>query len=110
MMDVIKDHKLDVDYENPRDFIDVYLTHMRENADSSFNDEQLVVVCLDLIEAGMIANNPRSNMAVLMTIMMRLPWLEGRRNLVPLPRAGFVPSRSARRNRLSTLATDWLGR
>ena len=57
MMDVIKDHKLDIDYENPRDFIDVYLTHMRENADSSFNDEQLVVVCLDLIEAGMITTS-----------------------------------------------------
>ena len=52
MVDVIEDHKLDIDYQNPRDFIDVYLTHMRENSDSSFNDEQLVVVCLDLIEAG----------------------------------------------------------
>ena len=52
MIHVINDHKLDIDYQNPRDFIDVYLAHMRENADSSFNDEQLVVVCLDLIEAG----------------------------------------------------------
>ena len=52
MKDIIEDHKLDIDYQNPRDFIDVYLGHMRENAGSSFNDEQLVVVCLDLIEAG----------------------------------------------------------
>ena len=52
MLDVIEDHKRDVDYQNPRDFIDVYLAQMRADAFSSFNDEQLVVVCLDLIEAG----------------------------------------------------------
>ena len=42
MIDIIEDHKLDIDFQNPRDFIDVYLTEMRENAHSSFNDEQLV--------------------------------------------------------------------
>ena len=52
MIDIIEDHKLDIDFQNPRDFIDVYLTQMRENTHSSFNNEQLVIVCLDLIEAG----------------------------------------------------------
>lgn len=53
MLDVIEDHKRDIDCQNPRDFIDVYLAQMRGGAgSSSFNDEQLVVVCLDLIEAG----------------------------------------------------------
>ena len=42
----------DIDYDNPRDFIDVYLTQMKVENIDSFNDEQLVLVCLDLFEAG----------------------------------------------------------
>ena len=54
MKDFINEHRQDIDYENPRDFIDVYLTQMHANEENinSFNDEQLVIVCLDLFEAG----------------------------------------------------------
>ena len=52
MQKLIKEHRQDIDYDNPRDFIDVYLTQMKVENIDSFNDEQLVLVCLDLFEAG----------------------------------------------------------
>ncbi len=54
MRDLIKEHVVDVDYDNPRDFIDVYLTEIRNsgNGPSNFDIENLVVVCLDFFQAG----------------------------------------------------------
>ena len=46
----IQDHQKDIDYENPRDFIDVYLTEMKTNP--NFDEEHLVVLCLDFFQAG----------------------------------------------------------
>ena len=48
---LINEHLTDVDFEHPRDFIDVYLKEIHQTGDS-FDIEQLVVVCLDFFEAG----------------------------------------------------------
>ena len=49
--ELIKDHLIDVQYDHPRDFIDVYLKQIHDGG-ASFDIEQLIVVCLDLFEAG----------------------------------------------------------
>ena len=51
MRELIYDHLNDIDYDNPRDFIDVYLKQIRE-VGGSFEIEQLVIICLDLFAAG----------------------------------------------------------
>ena len=47
---IISEHLQDIDYDNPRDFIDVYLTQMQTN--DNFDAEHLVVNCLDFFQAG----------------------------------------------------------
>ena len=47
---IISEHKNDIDYDNPRDFIDVYLTEMRSNP--NFDEQHLTVICLDFLQAG----------------------------------------------------------
>ena len=51
MKGFINEHKQDVDYENPRDFIDVYLKQIKDVGDD-FEIDHLVVICLDFFQAG----------------------------------------------------------
>ena len=50
MRTLISEHKETIDYDYPRDFIDVYLTEMKSNP--SLDEEHLVVICLDFFQAG----------------------------------------------------------
>jgi len=50
MKKFISEHLEDIDYDHPRDFIDVYLTEMRNN--SNFDEDHLIVMCLDFFQAG----------------------------------------------------------
>ena len=50
MKTMISEHLKDIDYENPRDFIDIYLSEMQSN--KNFDEEHLVVICLDFFQAG----------------------------------------------------------
>ncbi len=55
MREVVQEHVADVDYDNPRDFIDVYLkeVHAHEGqAGRYFDIENLITVCLDFFQAG----------------------------------------------------------
>ena len=47
---LISEHLQDIDYDNHRDFIDVYLTDMKTN--NNFDEEHLTVICLDFFQAG----------------------------------------------------------
>ena len=60
----VLEHKETIDYDNPRDFIDVYLSQMK--LDDNFNEEQLVVECLDFFEAGAETTSTTLLWAVLM--------------------------------------------
>ena len=51
MRKMITDHLNDIDYDNPRDFIDVYLRQIHEDG-QNYDIEQLVVLCLDFFQAG----------------------------------------------------------
>ena len=42
---------MDIDYDNPRDFIDVYLKQIKDEPEN-FNVEHLVVMCVDFFQAG----------------------------------------------------------
>jgi methyl farnesoate epoxidase/farnesoate epoxidase len=48
----IKKHELDLDENNPRDFIDSYLIEIKKNTDPEFCEEQLIMVGFDLMAAG----------------------------------------------------------
>ena len=47
---LISEHVEDIDYDNPRDFIDMYLTEMKTN--TNMDIEHLIVSCLDFFQAG----------------------------------------------------------
>ena len=51
MRAMIKEHMVDVDYDSPRDFIDVYLKQINESG-ADFDIDNLVVNCLDFFQAG----------------------------------------------------------
>ena len=46
----------DIDYEQPIDFIDVYLRQINEDP-KNFEMEHLITTCLDFFQAGMSTNN-----------------------------------------------------
>ena len=48
---LIEDHMADIDYDSPRDFIDVYLKQIQEDG-TNFDVDHLVVICLDFFQAG----------------------------------------------------------
>ncbi|CAJ1060045.1 cytochrome P450 2J1-like isoform X1 [Xyrichtys novacula] len=49
----VERHKLDLDPSNPRDYIDAFLIEKRRrNGELGFDDENLVLCCLDLFLAG----------------------------------------------------------
>ena len=51
MKQLIEEHLVDIDYDNPRDFIDVYLKQIKEDPES-YNVEHLIVMCVDFFQAG----------------------------------------------------------
>ena len=51
MQELIEDHLTDIDYDNPRDFVDSYLTQIK-NEGNHFDVDHLVVICLDFFQAG----------------------------------------------------------
>lgn len=63
--ETINEHKSSLDVQNPRDVIDALLIDMMENKDQTLTIEELQVVCLDLLEAGM---ETVSNTAVFMLL------------------------------------------
>ncbi|KAG6459438.1 hypothetical protein O3G_MSEX011399 [Manduca sexta] len=65
LAETIKQHKQNIDTENPRDVIDACLIEMMKNKDQALTYKELQVVCLDLLEAGM---ETVSNTAVFMLL------------------------------------------
>ncbi|XP_075978468.1 farnesoate epoxidase-like isoform X2 [Anticarsia gemmatalis] len=63
--ETIEQHEQSLDVSNPRDVIDAFLIEKMERKGQSFTDEELQVVCLDLLEAGM---ETVSNTAVFMLL------------------------------------------
>ena len=51
MYDQIQEHLIDMDPDHPRDFIDVYLRQISQDA-VNFDVEQLVIICSDFFFAG----------------------------------------------------------
>ena len=48
----IEEHEKDLQEDNPRDLIDVYLTQMKISSDPEFSKEQLKMILFDLFGAG----------------------------------------------------------
>ncbi|XP_021181458.3 farnesoate epoxidase isoform X1 [Helicoverpa armigera] len=65
LKETIQQHEQSIDVNNPRDVIDAFLIEKMECKDQFFTDEELQVVCLDLLEAGM---ETVSNTAVFMLL------------------------------------------
>ena len=51
MRKLIKEHESDIDYDNPRDFIDVYLKQIRDEPEH-FDKDELIALCFDFFAAG----------------------------------------------------------
>ena len=47
----IREHEADLQEDNPRDFMDGFLTEKR-SGNPDFTDEQLIMICFDLFGAG----------------------------------------------------------
>ncbi|XP_049874477.1 farnesoate epoxidase-like [Pectinophora gossypiella] len=54
LRDIIKEHQESIDVKCPRDVIDTFLIEMMNTKDGAFKitDEELQVVCMDLLQAG----------------------------------------------------------
>ncbi|XP_045766237.1 farnesoate epoxidase-like [Maniola jurtina] len=61
----IQEHQNTIDVKNPRDLIDMFLIEMNGSKNDSFCPEELQVICLDLLEAGV---ETVSNTAVFMLL------------------------------------------
>ncbi|CAH2244365.1 farnesoate epoxidase-like [Pararge aegeria] len=48
----IQEHQNTIDIKKPRDVIDMFLIEMNSQKNESFSTEELLVICLDLLEAG----------------------------------------------------------
>ena len=67
MQILIVDHLKDIDYDNPRDFMDIFLAQCDIN--SNFDEEQLIATCNDFFIAGAETTSTTLSWAVLfMTI------------------------------------------
>lgn len=51
--ETIMEHKENLDIENPRDVIDSLLIEMTQQGNETFTEENIKVICLDMLEAGM---------------------------------------------------------
>ena len=47
----IREHEMDLQEDNPRDFMDVFLEEKR-SGNPDFTEEQLIMICFDLFGAG----------------------------------------------------------
>ncbi|RVE41678.1 hypothetical protein evm_013666 [Chilo suppressalis] len=65
LTETIREHRGTLDPDNPRDVIDSFLIELHHNNGSSFTEEDLQVVCLDMLEAGVETVN---NTAVYMLL------------------------------------------
>ncbi|KAL4707737.1 hypothetical protein ACJJTC_014918 [Scirpophaga incertulas] len=66
LAETIEDHRKTIDLENPRDVIDAFLIEMKRE-ENTFTEEDLRVVCLDMLEAGV---ETASNTAVFMILYL----------------------------------------
>ncbi|KAL0822559.1 hypothetical protein ABMA28_004601 [Loxostege sticticalis] len=66
LKEIIEKHKKTLDLKSPRDVIDAFLIEMH-NSNGSFYEEDLQVVCLDMLEAGVETVN---NTAVFMLLYL----------------------------------------
>ncbi|CAH0729734.1 unnamed protein product, partial [Brenthis ino] len=62
---ILKEHQATIDVKNPRDVIDMLLIEMMDQQKETFSYEELQVICLDLLEAGI---ETVSNTAVFMLL------------------------------------------
>ncbi|XP_059054095.1 farnesoate epoxidase-like [Achroia grisella] len=53
ILETIKEHRDSIDINNPRDVIDAFLIEMMDNKTTAITEEELQIVCLDMLEAGM---------------------------------------------------------
>ncbi|XP_052754989.1 farnesoate epoxidase-like isoform X3 [Galleria mellonella] len=53
ILETIKEHRDSIDINNPRDVIDAFLIEMIEHKATAITEEELQIVCLDMLEAGM---------------------------------------------------------
>ena len=73
MRKLISEHKESIDHENPRDFIDVYLTEMKSNP--SLDEEHLAVICVDFFQAGSETTSTTLNWVSVQFCLRRLKHL-----------------------------------
>ncbi|KAK7864096.1 hypothetical protein R5R35_002738 [Gryllus longicercus] len=73
ILESIREHDKTLDEANPRDFIDVYLTEMRKHKGSvsSYDEETLIVICMDLFSAG--AESVGNTLGFIMLYMVLYP-------------------------------------
>jgi len=67
----IEEHKETFDKENPRDFMDMFLTKIEAGDRRIFTQTQLIYICMDLFIAGSETTNNSMQFAI--ALMMRYP-------------------------------------
>ncbi|XP_068618762.1 farnesoate epoxidase-like [Battus philenor] len=74
--ETINDHRKNLDVDNPKDVIDAFLVEMNKQGDNSLTDEELQVVCIDLLEAGV--ETVKNTLVFLLLYIVRDPEVQAR--------------------------------
>ncbi|XP_046394815.1 methyl farnesoate epoxidase-like [Ischnura elegans] len=72
IQDEIDDHKKDIDYDHPRDFIDIFLAEVEKQKNNQahiFNEQQLKQICIELYVAGTDTTLNTLSFAILFMIL-----------------------------------------
>ncbi|KAK8744997.1 hypothetical protein OTU49_000395 [Cherax quadricarinatus] len=68
----VAEHKADFDADNPRDFIDIYITELKKRKfeeDTTFTDDQLLAICGDVFSAGVETGSSSVSFAILLSVL-----------------------------------------
>ncbi|KAK4314949.1 hypothetical protein Pmani_013817 [Petrolisthes manimaculis] len=72
LRNAVEEHKATHDPDNPRDFIDIYITQIKNehnNSDSTFTEDQLLATCFDVFSAGAETGSSSVSFAILLMIL-----------------------------------------
>nr|XP_045588766.1 cytochrome P450 2C55-like [Procambarus clarkii] len=68
----VEEHKANLDPDNPRDFMDIYITEINKtehNPETTFSSDQLLALCSDVFTAGVETGSASVSFAVLLAVV-----------------------------------------
>ncbi|XP_069160827.1 methyl farnesoate epoxidase [Procambarus clarkii] len=104
----VEEHKANLDPDNPRDFMDIYITEINKtehNPETTFSSDQLLALCSDVFTAGVETGSASVSFAVLLAVVHPRVMLNIQRELDAVVGHDRLPSTDNRTKLVYTEAT-----